>query len=389
MIAGVCFIVKILIATDSFKGCCSTLEAANEFKKGVLRVFPDASVTIIPIADGGEGTVDAVIGALGGSLAYAQVSGPLGESVNAAFGLISKSKAVIEMAAASGLTLIKEKDPLKATTYGTGQLILAALDLGCTDIFIGIGGSATNDGGAGMAEALGARFLDSHGNSVPPGGGSLYLIDKIDVLGMDSRLKNVNITVMSDVENPLCGEKGASVVFGPQKGAVPDQVKLLDFGLSHLADKVRELLGADYSDLPGAGAAGGLGFGLMAFADASLRPGIETMLDIAGFDNLASEADLIITGEGSIDGQSVYGKAPVGIARRAKKYGKPVVAVTGAIGEGAKSIYEHGIDALISSTCRPMSVEEAVSRWDELLADSAERAMRLIKTGVGLRGLNI
>jgi glycerate kinase len=378
--------VKILIATDSFKGCCSTLEAANEFKKGVLRVFPGAFVTIIPVADGGEGTVDAVIGALGGSIFYAEVTGPLGESVTAAFGLISKSKAVIEMAAASGLTLVKEKDPLRATTYGTGQLIAAALGLGCADIFIGIGGSATNDGGAGMAQALGARFLDQEGNPVPLGGGSLHLIDKIDISGMDNRLKSVNITVMSDVTNPLCGEKGASEVFGPQKGATPGQVKLLDSGLYQLAGKTSELIGADYSDVLGAGAAGGLGFGLMAFAGASMRPGIETVLDIAGFDRLASEADLIITGEGSLDGQSVYGKAPVGIARRAKKYGKPVVAIAGGIGEGAERVYGHGIDALISSTCRPMSVEEAVSRWDELLADAAERAMRLIKTGIDLKG---
>lgn len=377
--------MNILIATDSFKGCCTTLEVAAEFKKGILRVFPEASVSVLPVADGGEGTVDAVINAAGGRLAQAQVKGPLGEPVTAVFGVISRREAVIEMAAASGLTLIKQKDAVNSSTYGTGQLIKAALSLGCTDIYIGIGGSATNDAGAGMAQALGVRLLDAQGKEVPPGGGGgLNMVHTIDVSKLDNRLAQARITIMSDVTNPLCGESGASAVYGPQKGASPEQVKLLDSSLAHFAGVVKRQLGIDAAGNPGAGAAGGLGFGLMAFAGAEMRSGIDAILDLGGFDRLAQQADLVITGEGSLDGQSVYGKVPVGVARRAKKYGKPVIAIAGGTGPGAESLFEYGIDALISSTCRPMSVEEAVALWDELLADAAERAMRLVKTGMDI-----
>jgi glycerate kinase len=265
--------MNIVIATDSFKGCCTTLEAAKEFKRGIIRVFHNAVINIIPIADGGEGTVNAVISALGGSLRNVRVCGPMGGDVTASFGLISEQEAVIEMAAASGLTLIKgEKDPLRASTYGTGQLIKAALDLGCMRIYIGIGGSATNDGGAGMAAALGARFLDADGREIPPSGGNLHLIEHIDITNLDKRLKGVNITAMSDVTNPLCGLNGASAVYGPQKGASPQQVELLDRGLLHFAEKVSESFHIDFKDVPGAGAAGGLGFGLLAFT------GVDTLL---------------------------------------------------------------------------------------------------------------
>jgi len=378
--------MNIVIATDSFKGCCTTLEAAAEFKRGILRVFPNARINIIPIADGGEGTVSAVLSALGGSLKPVRVKGPLGEETEAVFGIASGGRAVLEMAAASGLTLVTKKDPMRASTYGTGELIKAALDSGCTDIYIGIGGSATNDGGAGMAEALGVRFADKNGRPVPPGGGSLHLIDTIDISNVDKRLNNASITVMSDVTNPLCGENGASAVYGPQKGATPEQVKLLDSNLEHLARKVREQLHTDFANTPGAGAAGGLGFGLMAFTGAKLRSGIEAILDLAGFDALARDADLIITGEGNLDAQSAMGKVLSGIARRAKAYGKPVIAIAGGIGKGAERIYEHGIDAAISSTCRPMTVEEAVAAAGELLAGAAERAMRLVKTGMLMKG---
>jgi glycerate kinase len=378
--------MNIVIATDSFKGCCTTLEAAAEFKRGILRVFPNARINIIPIADGGEGTVSAVLSALGGSLKPVRVKGPLGEETEAVFGIASGGRAVLEMAAASGLTLVTKKDPMRASTYGTGELIKAALDSGCTDIYIGIGGSATNDGGAGMAEALGVRFADKNGRPVPPGGGSLHLIDTIDISNVDRRLNNANITVMSDVTNPLCGENGASAVYGPQKGATPEQVKLLDSNLEHLARKVREQLHTDFANTPGAGAAGGLGFGLMAFTGAKLRSGIEAILDLAGFDALARDADLIITGEGNLDAQSAMGKVLSGIARRAKAYGKPVIAIAGGIGKGAERIYEQGIDAAISSTCRPMTVEEAVASAGELLAGAAERAMRLVKTGMLMKG---
>jgi glycerate kinase len=378
--------MNIVIATDSFKGCCTTLEAAAEFKRGILRVFPNARINIIPIADGGEGTVSAVLSALGGSLKPVRVKGPLGEETEAVFGIASGGRAVLEMAAASGLTLVTKKDPMRASTYGTGELIKAALDSGCTDIYIGIGGSATNDGGAGMAEALGVRFADKNGRPVPPGGGSLHLIDTIDISNVDRRLNNANITVMSDVTNPLCGENGASAVYGPQKGATPEQVKLLDSNLEHLARKVREQLHTDFANTPGAGAAGGLGFGLMAFTGAKLRSGIEAILDLAGFDALARDVDLIITGEGNLDAQSAMGKVLSGIARRAKAYGKPVIAIAGGIGKGAERIYEQGIDAAISSTCRPMTVEEAVASAGELLAGAAERAMRLVKTGMLMKG---
>ncbi len=376
--------MNILIASDSFKGCCTSLEAAAEFKKGILRVFPDASVNIIPIADGGEGTVSAVLSALGGELKKAAVAGPLGEEVTAAFGLLPGRKAVIEMASASGITVISRKDPMKASTYGTGQLIAVALDSGCTEIYIGIGGSATNDGGAGMAQALGASFTDRNGSPVPPRGGSLHLIDIIDISGMDKRLKGAKLTVISDVTNPLCGENGASVVFGPQKGASPEEVKLLDKGLKHFSRKVKEQLGVDLADVPGAGAAGGLGYGLMAFTGAELCSGIDSILDLCGFDALAEKADIIITGEGSLDKQSVLGKAPEGVAMRAKKSGRPVIAIAGSLGKGYEMMYGHGIDAAISGVCRPMNVREAVAASEELLAGAAERAMRLLKMGMGL-----
>ncbi len=379
--------MNIVIATDSFKGCCTTLEAAAEFKRGILRVFPNACINIIPIADGGEGTVSAVLGALGGSLKSVRVKGPLGQETDAVYGIAPGGRAVLEMAAASGLTLVKgKKDPMRASTYGTGELIKAALDSGCTDIYIGIGGSATNDGGAGMAEALGVRFADQSGRPVPPGGGSLHLIDTIDISNTDKRLKNVSITVMSDVTNPLCGENGASAVYGPQKGATPEQVKLLDSGLEHLARKACKQLHTDFAKTPGAGAAGGLGFGLMAFTGARLRSGIEAILDLGGFDGVARDADLIITGEGNLDAQSAMGKVLSGIARRAKAYGKPVIAIAGGIGAGAERIYEYGIDAAISSTIRPMTVEEAMGAAGELLAAASERAMRLVKIGMLMKG---
>lgn len=376
--------MNVLIASDSFKGCCTSYEAAAAFKRGILRVFPHASVDIIPIADGGEGTVSAVISSCGGFLKQVSVKGPLGEEVTAAFGLLSEKEAVIEMAAVSGLTLAGRKDPMRASTYGTGQLIAAALDAGRTDIYIGIGGSATNDGGAGMARALGARFLDANGDPVPQGGGSLHLIHHIDISGMDERLKSAKIIVMSDVTNPLCGENGASEVFGPQKGASPGQVKLLDEGLKRFSQKVKEQLVTDYANAPGAGAAGGLGFGLMAFTGAKICSGIETILDLCGFDVPAEKADIVITGEGSLDAQSVFGKVPVGVAKRAKKFGKPVIAIAGCLGKGSEKIYEHGIDAAISGICSPMNVQEAVAGSEELLANAAERAMRLLNIGMEL-----
>jgi glycerate kinase len=377
--------MNILIAADSFKGCCTSREAAAGFKKGILRVFPHAQINIIPIADGGEGTVNAVLSARGGALKHVNVKGPLGDNVTAAFGLLSEKEAVIEMAAASGLTLVSKNDPMRATTYGTGQLIASALDAGCTYIYIGIGGSATNDGGAGMAQALGARFMDRNGDTVPLGGGSLRLIHSIDVSGMDKRLESAKLTVMSDVTNPLCGENGASAVFGPQKDASPEQVKLLDEGLKAFSQKVKEEMGVGCASAPGAGAAGGLGFGLMAFTGAKLCSGIATILDLSGFDVLAEKADIIITGEGSLDKRSIFGKAPAGVAKRAKKFGKPVIAIAGGIEKGSDKLYEYGIDAAISGICRPMSIQEAMAESGELVADAAETAMRLLDIGMGLK----
>ena len=374
--------MKVVIACDSYKGSVGAPAAARALAAGVARVYPQAQIDAIPIADGGEGTVDAFLSALPGRRLRAKVSGPMGEPVEAAYAMLEDGTAVLEMCAASGLTLVppERRNPLLATSCGTGQLITAALDAGCTRIILGIGGSATNDGGAGMAQALGVRLLDSGGEPIPPGGGPLARLARVDCSGMDPRAREIPILIACDVTNPLCGPEGASAVYGPQKGATPAMVRTLDANLARFADLAAAATGRDVKRLPGAGAAGGLGAGLLLFCRAEMRSGITALLDAADFDRRAADADLVLTGEGRIDGQPAYGKAPVGVARRVKALGDiPVIAVAGGIGPGAEAVYACGIDALCSIAPGPLSLEEAMADSEALLADAAERIMRLIR----------
>jgi glycerate 2-kinase len=326
-----------VIAPDSFKGSLTAAEVADAVARGLRRVWPDAHITLLPLSDGGEGWVETIVTAAGGRLVTESVTGPLGAPVEAIYGLIELPEgpgAVIEMASASGLHLLDRSsaDPRRTTTYGTGELIVRALDRGVRRLLVGIGGSATNDGGAGLAQALGVRLLDVGGARLGQGGAELARLERVDLSGIDRRIREVEVLVASDVDNPLTGEDGATAVFGPQKGASSEAVAELDAALAHFADKVEEAVGRTARDEPGAGAAGGLGFGLMMFCDASVRPGIELSLDAVGADAALETADLVITGEGRIDAQTPRGKAPVGVARRAQRFGVPVVAVAGSVG---------------------------------------------------------
>lgn len=378
--------MRILIATDSFKGSLSTLEAAGRIKAGAEKVFPQAEFCVLPLADGGEGTAETLTESLGGIYRYAAVHGPDGRPVRALYGLLDPMTAVLEMAQASGLTLVPEtrRNIMTASTYGTGELIRAALDLGCRKICIGIGGSATNDGGVGMAQALGVSFIGEDGREVGPGGGALEQIREIRMEGLDPRLKETELTVMCDVTNPLYGPQGAARVYGKQKGASEKDMELLDRGMEHLADLVCAELGTDYRWEQGAGAAGGLGFGLLAFAGARLRRGIETILDLCGFDEKAKWADLIVTGEGRIDGQSVCGKVIDGIAGRAARYQKPVIAIGGSIGEDGHLVYEAGVDGMEACVCRPMDTAQAMEHAGEYLEQASLRIFRSIRLGMEL-----
>ncbi len=378
--------MKIVIAPDSFKESLSALEAANAIERGFKSVFPNAEYIKMPMADGGEGTVQSLVDATNGIIEERIVSGPLGEPVKAFFGLMGDRKtAVIEMAAASGLHLVpmNDRNPLITSTRGTGELISAALDLGVKHLIIGIGGSATNDGGAGMVQALGGKLLDESGNDIGPGGGALAQIRTIDLSGLDDRLKEVQIEVACDVDNPLTGPRGASAIFGPQKGATPELVELLDQNLSHFADVAERTLGKSFRDIEGAGAAGGLGASLLAFLNADLKRGIRIVLDAVNFEEVVKDADLVITGEGRIDGQTVYGKTPIGVAKAAKKYGVPVIGIAGSLSLDSEVVHEHGIDALFSIvpgiTTLPDAFENA-AHYMERTCRNIAASMRTIRT---------
>ncbi len=376
--------MKIVVAPDSYKGSLSSVEAAHSIAQGVLAVFPQAEVVQIPVADGGEGTLEALLAAAGGTKHFRTVADPLDRSREACFLVLPGGTCVVEMAAASGLMLLsrEERDPLRATTRGTGQLILAALDLSCRDFLVAIGGSATNDGGAGMAQALGASLLDRQGRELPPGGAALAELDRIDMAGFDRRVGESSFLIASDVDNPLCGPRGASAVFGPQKGATEAMVAQLDEALKRYGEVLQRDLGQDVAELPGAGAAGGLGAGLMAFCGAKRASGIDRVLDLVDFDSHLAGADLVITGEGRLDGQTAFGKVPLGVARRVKaRCGVPVLALGGSLGPGARDLYGLGIDAMAAAVASPMDLEEAMARASQLVADCAERALRCLKAG--------
>ena len=379
--------MRILIAPDSYKNALSALEVAKSLKSGLQKIFHDAAFEILPMADGGEGTVEALIDATGGQIINTRVHDPLMRPIESSFGVTGDGiTAVIEMASASGIQLItsEERNPWITTTFGTGELIHAALDRGCRDIILGIGGSATNDCGMGMAAALGIKFLDQSGNSVGPGGGMLAEVVQIDMSGLDERIRETKIMVACDVTNPLTGAEGASHVYGPQKGADPEMVKKLDSNLKKFSDLIMKQLGKDVGKIPGAGAAGGLGAGLIAFLDGELVEGVPAIAAKTGLDEAVAKADIVITGEGGIDFQTQFGKTPYGVAQVAKKHGKPVIAVAGTIGKGVDELYSKGIDAVISILDRPLSLEEAIQETPTLLEATGERIGRLLILGQGL-----
>ena len=376
--------MKIVVAPDSFKGSVSALEAANAMEQGLRRVFPDAVIEKIPMADGGEGTVQSLVDATGGHLHTRRVLGPLENEVDAQFGILSDGEtAVIEMASASGLTLVEphQRNPLRTTTYGTGQLIHAALEAGCRRLIIGIGGSATNDGGAGMAEALGVQLIDTNGKQIQRGGGNLGQLTSIDAADLHPAIADTETVVACDVNNPLTGPDGASHVYGPQKGATPEMIETLDRHLAHFDKILMQTLGKSFNDIPGAGAAGGLGAGLMAFLNAELRLGIDIMVDAVNLKERVKGAAIVFTGEGQLDFQTAFGKTPVGVAKVAKAHGIPVIAIAGGIAEGAEAVYDAGIDAMLGIVQEPMSLENAVRDASRLITDTAEQAARLVKIG--------
>ncbi|OJE22042.1 glycerate 2-kinase [Bacillus thuringiensis] len=354
--------MKVVIASDSYKESLKAIEVCEAIERGFRAIFPNAKYVKIPIGDGGEGTVESLVDATGGGIISISVTGPLRESVQAFYG-VSKDKktAFIEMAAASGLqhVPVEKRNPLIATTKGTGELILHALNQGAEYIILGLGGSATNDGGAGMLAALGVRFINDKGEVIDPSGGTLHSIVAIDFSQMDPRLKGVKIEAACDVDNPLVGMQGASFVFGRQKGANVEMMKELDENLKHYANILKRYVSSDVSEIPGAGAAGGMGAAVISVLKGDLRKGIEIVLDYTNFDKHIEDADLIITGEGRIDEQTAYGKAPVGVAGRAKRFSVPVIAIGGSVSSDYSAVYEKGIDAVFSITTRPMTLEEA------------------------------
>lgn len=355
--------MKIVIAPDSFKESLTALEVATTIENSMREVWPDAEFVKLPVADGGEGTMEALVATTGGRRIDLAVTGPQGDTVQACYGLSGDgATAIVEMATASGLALVPpgSRNPLQTTTYGTGELISSALDAGARRFIVGIGGSATNDGGAGMLQALGVRLLDEHGREIGPGGGALARLVRIDAGDLDPRLADCRIDVACDVDNPLTGPDGASHVFGPQKGATPEMVRQLDANLKHFATLIERDLGVQVDGVAGAGAAGGTGAALLAFLGARLLPGIEIVMEAVGLDAVVRDADLVITGEGRIDSQTIHGKTPIGVARVAKRHHVPVIGIAGCLTADAEVVHAHGIDAVFSVLYQACSTAEAL-----------------------------
>lgn len=379
--------MKFLFASDSFKGTLSSEQIITLLDAAAKNVFPDCETMGIPVADGGEGTIDAVISVLHGSIYEVDVHGPLMEEVVSRYGETGNGAAVIEMAAASGLPMVPvdKRDPRVTTTYGTGELIKTALDRGCRDITIAIGGSATNDGGMGAMRALGIRFLDENGEELSGCGNDLARVADIDISGLHSAVRDARFTIMCDVNNPLTGPDGATYTFGKQKGGSPEILDELEQGMIHYAALIREKMGTDVDQIPGSGAAGGLGAAFCVFLKAEMKSGIETVLDLIHFDELLEGVDLVITGEGRIDWQSAFGKVPSGIGNRCRKKGIPAIAIVGGMGDKAEMIFDHGIDSIITTINGAMGLDEALERAEELYAGAAERAFRMVKAGMRLQ----
>jgi glycerate kinase len=380
--------MKILICPDKFKQCLRSGEVAKYIYKGICRIFPQADCMMLPLADGGEGTVEALVEATEGKIVQVNVHDPFMRPVSSFIGISGDGKtAVIEMAAASGLALIKpdERNPMITSTYGTGELIRHALDRGCTEIILGIGGSATVDGGVGMAQALGISFTDDTGWEVAPGGGKLGGIYRIDLTNRDPRIKHCKIFAACDVTNPLTGPRGASHVYGPQKGATPDMVIQLDVNLKHMARVIQNHLHIEVGEFPGAGAAGGMGAGIVAFLGGQLKPGFELISQIIKLDEYIAWADLVITGEGKMDAQTSFGKAPAGVARLAAEKNKPVLGFTGSLAEETDLFHQMGFTEIIPITNKPMTTEQSIELAGRSLEMAAERTFRLIELGKVLR----
>jgi len=375
--------VNIVVAPDSFKGSLSALEATDAIVQGVRAVMPEAEIVSIPLADGGEGTVEALVLATKGRFLTKKVRGPMGDPVEATFGMLGDDvTGVVEMAQAAGLPLVapERRNPLLATTYGVGELILAAIDEGATRLIVGLGGSATNDGGAGMAQALGVRLLAADGSDIKPGAG-LMSLERIDMSGLDERLRRTTIYAASDVINLLCGPEGASAVYGPQKGASPQMVAMLDKALARLAEVVERDLGIDVRTLVGGGAAGGLGAGLAAFCGSEIRSGASLVLETLRAAEFLEAADLLMTGEGRVDEQIKYGKAVGSVALLAGRYGVPVIAFTGSLQGEPEELARHGVHVVVPITSGPMEEQAAMDRACSLLQEAAERTIRLLLMG--------
>ena len=371
--------LRVVIAPDSFKESLSAAAVAAAIARGVKEAASDAQVVCIPMADGGEGSLDAVLAATGGERRYASVVDAIGRPCVAAWGLLDKETAFIEMAAAAGLEQIveSERKPLEAGTFGVGQLILAALDVGAQRVVLGLGGSATTDGGAGLFQALGAKLLDADNIELPPGGAALARLARIDTSALDPRLPDIQFEIAVDVDNPLCGQRGAAAIFGPQKGASPEEVKVLDSALGHWAAACRRQSGRDESQTPGTGAAGGLGFVIKTFFRAEFRPGVELIAELVGLDEALRGAQLVFTGEGRMDRQTLLGKTPAGVARHGKRHGATVIALAGSLGEGYEALYQVGINAAFSVVSGPMTLGQACEQTKSLLAARARDCMLL------------
>ena len=374
--------MKILIAPQSYKGSISAIKVAEAITEGALNIFPSIESLIIPVADGGDGTLETLVESTSGIIHNSNATGPLGNSIPIIWGTLGDSKtAIIEMARISGLALVPQnkRNPYYTTSYGLGEIIKEALDLGYRKFIIGIGGSATNDGGAGMAQALGAKLTDANKNSIDFGGLALNEITKIDISGIDPRINESEILVACDVNNPLCGPNGASFVYGPQKGASPKMVKTLDDALYHFGSQLISDTGINIMEIEGSGAAGGIGGGMVGFLNAKLKPGVEIVLDTLDFDKSLKNVDLVITGEGQIDFQTVFSKAPIGVAKHAKKYNIPVIAICGSLGENYQDVHSHGIDAVIPIIPKPMDLKKASDNAYELIKNTSEQIFRILK----------
>ena len=357
--------MKIVVVTDSFKGCMTSLEVGNCIRDAIMDVRKDAEIKVFPLADGGEGTVEALMTSMKGEEVTATVTGPLGEKISAVYGIIPEQKlAIMEMANVAGITMVSDysKNPMNTTTYGVGEMILDAVDKGCREFIIGIGGSATNDGGLGMLAALGVDFYKEDGKKTGIYGRDVAKVARVDVSNMAKVLKECHFTIMSDVRNPLCGPMGSSAIFGPQKGASPKTIPLMDQGLANYAKIILETTGKDCADMEGAGAAGGLGFAFLTFLNTTMKPGVSYILDALHLEEQMTDADIVITGEGTLDAQTTMGKAPAGVAAMAKKHGAKVIAFTGATSEDADACNQAGMDAYFSICRGPMTIEQAMDK---------------------------